>query len=151
MSFGTVAAIGMEMIKHRQEIGTTLSNVSSLGKLAGKNFSQIAERFQLSKALGQKIDNALQDIKNPQASQGMPLLASMRYFDTDQNGSLTKTELSQGLKAMRDAGINDQPGKTAQLYKRGEMLLKQYDQTAQQDGSASEISYQDVGKLLSEK
>jgi hypothetical protein len=149
MNFGTAASIGIGLIKHRQEIGTALGQLGNLGKISGEGFAQIAQKFHLPKGIGQQISNAIQENNNPNYTNGVELLASMRYFDADQDGNISKTELTQGLQQLQDAGLTSQ-SKAAKLYQLGDQMLKNYDKIAQLDGTGSTISAKDMGHLLNQ-
>ena len=149
MNFGTAASIGIGLIQHRQEIGAALGGLTGLGTAGGEGFAKIAEKFHLPKGISQQITDALQENNNPSNISGVQVLASMRYFDADRNGQISKDELTQGLKQLQDSGLANK-GDAAKLYQMGDMMLKNYDKVAQLDGNEASVSAMDMGKLLNQ-
>jgi hypothetical protein len=146
MSIGTAVSVGMGIIKHRQEIGEALSGLS---QLSGAGFAKIAQDFHLPKGLTQSISSALNAHQQPQSPSSAQVLAGMHYFDANQDGNVSQAELSQGLNQLKATG-QDGTGKGAQLYKLGDLMLKNYNKVAQLDGAANGISANDTLKLASQ-
>lgn len=149
MDLGTAASIGIGLIKHRDELGSALGGIAGIGKLGGEGFAKIAEKFHLPKGLARHISNAIDENNNPKNTSGVQVLASMRYFDADKNGEISKEELTQGLTQLRESGLA-KSAEAAKLYQMGDMMLKSYDKVAQLDGAGASVSYQDLGKLLNQ-
>ncbi|MCE3236009.1 MAG: hypothetical protein K0Q50_2189 [Vampirovibrio sp.] len=149
MDFGTAASIGIGLIKHRDGLGSALGGLAGISKMGGEGFAKIAEKFHLPKGLTQQITNAIDENSNPKNTSGVQVLASMRYFDADKNGEITKEELNQGLTQLRESGLT-KSADAAKLYQMGDMMLKNYDKVSQLDGEGTSVSYKDMGKLLNQ-
>jgi len=142
MSIETAASIGLGLIKHRQEIGAAVSNLT---KLSGAGFTKIAQEFHLPTGLTQKISTALDENKNPQNFNLIQVLSGMQTFDANHDGQVSKDELTQGMSKLKASGQS-----SSQLYSMGDMLLKNYEKVAQMDGSANGISVKDTLKLVTQ-
>lgn len=149
MDFGTAASIGIGLIKHRDDIGSALGGLAGISKIGGEGFAKIADKFHLPKGISQQISGAIAENNNPDNTSGVQVLASIRYFDADHNGEITKAELTQGLTQLQQSGLS-KSAEAAKLYQMGDMMLKNYDKVAQLDSAGASVSYKDIGKLLNQ-
>lgn len=139
MSFESVASIGLQALKHRQEIGSALNGVAGLANLAGNQvFGKIFEK---------KLQGQQGNCQAP--SQGLNTLqglSALGYFDADRNGQISKQEITDGLQKLNAAGLG-QNGAYAKLNEFGQKLLQNYDKVSALDGNGTSLSYLDLGKL----
>lgn len=147
MDLAKAASIGMGVLQHKNEIKAAISGLTEIGQVTGKSFSKIAEQFGLSKNIRDSIASALETSNNPNQTSGVQALLAMGYFDTDKNGAISRTELSEGLQKLNASGLANKEG-YQQLSSFGNKLLQHYDQAANLDGQGASFSYRDMGKLL---
>jgi hypothetical protein len=140
MSFNTMASVGLEAFKHRQQIGAALHGAAGLagaakGELFGKIFGNLEAKQ--NQAAGPDTKDGLNSLQ---------ALTGFGFFDADHNGQLSKQELTEGLQKLSDSGLG-QNGPYAKLNEFGQKLLQNYDQAAALDGNGTGFSYRDLGDL----
>jgi hypothetical protein len=136
MSFESVASIGLQALKHRQEIGAALKGVAGLANLAGnQSFGKIFE-----KQIQNQQNNSKPGLNTLQG------LSGLSYFDADGNRQISKQEITDGLQKLNAAGLG-QSGAYAKLNEFGQKLLQNYDKVSALDGNGASLSYLDLGKL----
>lgn len=142
MNLNTAASIGLGLLKHRDELAAGLKGLAGLAKDSGQGFAKIAERFHLDPAKLEKIaDRVAQAPIVPNGSTTEALMA-LRYFDKDQNGSVSREELQQGLQSLESSGLAGQEIHR-QLYQIGSKMLANYDKLASLDAKTG-LGYGDV-------
>ena len=138
MSLEAAAKIGLEIFKHRQEIGTVLKGAGDFLKSA--QATKVADRFatRLADRIADKtsgVDAAALMAGGGSVSNATAFL-QLQAFDANKDGSVSREELTQGLETATDAGVKA----------LGQTMLKNYDKAALLDGKDG-VSIYDLAKV----
>jgi hypothetical protein len=146
MSLESVASIGLQALKHRQQIGTALNGLAGLAHIGGGQ----AQAF--SKILGQKLqmqnNSNIDGTTTSQSLNTLSAMAGLAYFDADHNGQVSKQELTDGLQKLNASG--GQGALSTKLNALGQNLLKNYDKLAGLDSNNAGLNYRDLDKLANQ-
>lgn len=140
MSLGAAASIGMQVYKHRQQIGAALQGINGLG--------QLAQNPMFGKILG-KLESGLSNTTNSSSQPGgtntITAMGGLAFFDADHNGQLTQQELTTGLSKLSTSGLDQNT--TGKLSQLGQKMLQNYQKVAALDGTNNSISFSDISRL----